>query len=305
VIALTLQALIPVVLLIGLGIAVKRWVIHGESFWSGAESLGYRVLLPALFLHGLATADTHDLPVGPLTAVLVASTVLVAVLVVALRPLMRLPGDGFTSVFQGSIRFNNYIGVTIASGLYGTRGVAMAAVCNAAIVPTVNVLCVLVFARFGGVRLSLKGVARQLVTNPLILACAAGGLLQALDLGLPPGIEPALRSLGSASMPLGLLCIGAALRFGHVRAWTGPILTSSAMKFALMPAVTFLLAQPFGLRASALLVAVLFQALPTASSSYLMARQLGGDAPMMAGITATQTLMGVVTIPFVAALVPL
>jgi malonate transporter len=304
VIALTFKALIPVVLLMGLGLVVKRWMLQGESFWSGAESLGYRVLLPALFLHGLATADTHDLPVRTLTIVLVASTVVVAALVIALRPLMRLPGDGFTSVFQGSIRFNNYIGVTIASGLYGTQGVAMAAVCNAAIVPTVNVLCVLVFAWFGGARLSLTGIARQLVTNPLILACGAGGLLQALDLGLPPGIEPALQSLGAASMPLGLLCIGAALRFGQARAWTGPILTSSTMKFVLMPAVTFLLAQPLGLGASALLVAVLFQALPTASSSYIMARQLGGDAPMMAGITATQTLMGIAAVPLVAALVP-
>ncbi|TVZ84830.1 AEC family transporter [Streptomyces sp. BK340] len=153
-IALTLKALIPVVLLIGLGFVVKRWMIQGESFWSGAESLGYRVLLPALFLHGLATAaPPHGLPVRTLTAVLVASTVGIAALVIALRPLMRLPAGGFTSVFQGSIRFNNYIGVAIASGLYGTQGVAMAAVCNAAIVPTVNVLCVLVFARFGDARL--------------------------------------------------------------------------------------------------------------------------------------------------------
>ncbi|MBV1942393.1 AEC family transporter [Streptomyces sp. BV286] len=303
-ITLTLKALIPVVLLTGLGFVVKRWMIRGESFWSGAESLGYRVLLPALFLHSLATADTHELPVRALTAVLVASTVVVAALVIALRPLMRLPGDGFTSVFQGSIRFNNYIGVTIASGLYGTQGVAMAAVCNAAIVPTANVLCVLVFARFGGARLSLTGVARQLAANPLILACAAGGLLRTLNLGLPPGIEPALQSLGAASMPLGLLCIGAALRFGRARAWTGPILTSSAMKFVLMPTVTYLLALPLGLGASALLVAVLFQALPTASSSYIMARQLGGDAPMMAGITAAQTLMGIAAVPLVAALIP-
>ncbi|WP_261386608.1 AEC family transporter [Streptomyces sp. BK340] len=152
--------------------------------------------------------------------------------------------------------------------------------------------------------LSLTGIIRQLLTNPLILACVAGGLLQALHLRLSPGIEPALRALGAASMPLGLLCIGAALRFGQARAWTGSILTSSAMKFVLMPAVTFLLAQPLGLGSSALLVAVLFQALPTASSSYIMARQLGGDAPMMAGITATQTLLGIATVPLVMCLLP-
>lgn len=302
--ALTIKALVPVILLIVLGYALKRTMITAESFWSEAERLSYRVLLPALFLHSLATADTDHLPARALAAVLIASTVAVAVLVVACRPLLRLKDDAFTSVFQGSIRFNNYIGVTIAGGLFGTQGIAFAAVCNAAIVPTVNVLCVLVFARFGSARPSLSGVVKQLVTNPLILACAGGILLRALDLSLPPGIAPAIQALGAASMPLGLLCIGAALRFGAARSWTAPILASSSVKFALMPAATFLAAQLVGLGSHALIIAVLFQALPTASSSYIMARQLGGDAPLMAGITATQTLLGIAAVPLVVALVP-
>ncbi|MBL1100988.1 AEC family transporter [Streptomyces coffeae] len=303
-IALTVRALVPIVLLIALGYALKRSMITAESFWSEAERLSYRVLLPALFLHSLATADTDDLPVGALAGALIASTVAVAVLVIACKPLMGLKGDAFTSVFQGSIRFNNYIGVTIAAGLFGTKGVAFAAVCNAAIVPTVNVLCVLVFAWFGTARLHFSGIVKQLVTNPLILACAGGILLQALGLSLPPGIEPALQALGAASMPLGLLCIGAALRFGTARSWVAPILTSSSAKFALMPTATFLAAQLIGLGSQALIIAVLFQALPTASSSYILARQLGGDAPLMAGITAMQTVLGIAAVPLVVALVP-
>ncbi|WP_329048569.1 AEC family transporter [Streptomyces violaceus] len=302
-IALTVKALVPIVLLIALGYALKRSMITDEGFWSAAERLGYHVLLPALFLHSLATADTDDLPAGALAGTLIAATVAVAALVIACKPLMRLNGDAFTSVFQGSIRFNNYIGVTIAAGLFGTKGVAFAAVCNAVIVPTVNVLCVLVFARFGTARLHFAGIVKQLATNPLILACAGGILLHTLGLSLPPGIEPALQALGAASMPLGLLCIGAALRFGAARSWVAPILTASSAKFALMPAATYLAAQLFGLGSHALIVAVLFQALPTASSSYIMARQLGGDAPLMAGITATQTLLGTAAVPVVMALV--
>lgn len=303
-IALTVRALIPVVLLIALGCGLKRSMVTDEGFWSEAERVSYRVLLPALFLHSLATADIDDLPVAALAGALIASTLVVAMLVIGLKPLMRLRDDAFTSVFQGSVRFNNYIGVTIAAGLLGTQGVAFAAVCNAAIVPTVNVLCVLVFAWCGTARLSLSGIGRQLVTNPLILACAGGVLLQALNLNLPPGIEPALGALGAASMPLGLLCIGAALRFGAVRSWAAPIFTSSVAKFALMPAATFVAAQIFGLGSHALIIAVLFQALPTASSSYILSRQLGGDAPLMAGITATQTLLGIAAVPIVVALVP-
>jgi malonate transporter len=50
---------------------------------------------------------------------------------------------------------------------------------------------------------------------------------------------------------------------------------------------------------------LLFQALPTASSSYIMARQLGGDAPLMAGIIASQTLLAAVALPIaVVVLIP-
>jgi malonate transporter and related proteins len=301
VIGLVVTALVPVVLLIGLGAVLRHTLLTDGGFWSEAERLSYHVLLPALFFHGLATADVARLPVGDLAAVLVCSTVIVSVLVVLLWLLLRRTagGDAFTSVFQGSVRFNNYIGVTVAAGMYGGEGVAYAAVCNAVIVPMVNVLCVLVFARFGSVRLGPTATLRQIVTNPLILGCAGGIAVHALGLGLPAGIGPVLGSLGSASMPLGLLCVGAALRFSALRSWAGQISIASAMKFVAMPAVTFLLAQAFGLGSRALVVAMLFQALPTASSAYMLARRLGGDAPLMAGITAVQTLVGMLAMPLV------
>jgi len=42
-------------------------------------------------------------------------------------------------------------------------------------------------------------------------------------------------------------------------------------------------------------------ALPTATSSYILARQLGGDAPLMAAIVSGQTLLAVATIPLILA----
>lgn len=292
-----LLALIPVILLIGLGSALRRRHVLNAEFWRQAERLGYYVLLPCLFLHGLATADLGGLPVMALALSLIGATVLVAVAVLACRPLMRLDGAAFTSVFQGSVRFNNYVGVTLAAGLFGAQGVALAAICNAAIVPTVNILCVLVFARFGTARMTVGGVVRELATNPLILASLAGIGCQALGLRIPPGVEPALRALGAASLPLGLLCVGAALGFGTARAWVAPVAVSSAFKFALMPAATLLVAHALGLDGPALTTAFLFQVLPTASSAYILARQLGGDAPLMAGITALQTVLAMAAIP--------
>ncbi|MBB5695648.1 AEC family transporter [Muricoccus pecuniae] len=296
-----LLALMPVVLLIGFGHLLRRYAFLEESFWPAAERLCYFVLLPSLFLHGLAGARLDALPVFQLAATLVLSTLAVALLLVAVRPLLPMNGPAFTSVFQGGIRFNNYIAITLAAGLFGAQGVALAAICNAAIVPTVNVLCILAFARFGNARMSATGIGRLIATNPLILACAGGILLQATGIGLPAGLDPALRSLGAASLPLGLLCVGAALDFGAARSWAGAIASSSIAKFLAMPLAALLAALSFGLEGAPLVVVLLFQTMPTASSAYILARQLGGDAPLMAGITAAQTVLAALAIPLVLA----
>ncbi|MDO5370632.1 AEC family transporter [Paracoccus sp. (in: a-proteobacteria)] len=297
--AQVLVALSPVVLLIALGFLMRRRGFLDAAFWPQAERLSYFVLLPSLFFHGLVTADIGALPVGGLALTLVTAIVIVAALTLALRPAMGLGGPAFTSVFQGSIRFNNYVGVTLAVGLFGESGIALAAICNAVIVPTVNILCVLVFARHGHARLGLRGVVRQVATNPLVLASFAGIAAKSAGFEMPPGIGPALRSLGAASLPLGLLCVGAALEFGGARRWLGPVAIASALKFGAMPVATFGAAMLPGLSGEALVTALVFQTLPTASSSYILARQLGGDAPLMAGITAAQTVLAVVAIPLI------
>lgn len=294
---LALNALSPVVLLIALGHALRRSGFLAETFWPQAEKLSYFVLLPCLFFHGMATAHLEQLPAGRLALVLLAATCGTAALVLLCRWLMRVDGPAFTSIFQGSIRFNNYIGLTMVAQLFGAAGVAYAAICNAAMVPTVNVLSVLVFAGFGAARMSPLQALKQSVSNPLTLSCLFGLGFHESGLSLPETLAAALKTLGSASLPLGLLCVGAALRFSGLLRWLKPIATASLFKLALIPILTFFAARLFGLPPAPTTVALIYQALPTASSAYILARQLGGDAPLMAAITAAQTLAALITLP--------
>ena len=48
-----------------------------------------------------------------------------------------------------------------------------------------------------------------------------------------------------------------------------------------------------------LLVGLLLMCVSTAPSSFILARQLGGDAPLMAGIVAIQTVLAIVSVPIV------
>lgn len=290
-------ALIPIVLLIALGHAMKHRAFLADSFWMQAERLSYFVLLPALFVHGLATANLDGIPIWGLVAALIGSTGFAALILLLFSRFISTSGPAFTSVFQGGIRFNNYVGITAAVGLIGAHAIPLAAVANAAVVPTVNVLCVIVFAHFGTAKPTLRGVLRGIALNPLVIGCVIGILLQVTHIGLPPGIEACVRALGQASLPLGLLCVGAALDWTALGRGVKSTIFASLAKFILMPLVTALICFWLKLDREAIIIAVLFQALPTASSSYVMARQLGGDAELMAGIVAFQTVVAVVAVP--------
>jgi predicted permease len=300
-IALVLSTIFPIILLIALGYALKAKGFVPDSYWQGAERIGYYILLPSLFFYSLATADLKDVPVQEMVWVLLLSTGISALLLYVFRNRVAKDGPAFTSVFQGGVRFNNFIGVTVAAGLFGSTGVAMAAVANAVIVPTVNTLCVLVFAKHADSNSSIKFVAKSIATNPLLVSCLLGIAAHISGLSVPDYLAPMIKSLGQTASPLGLLCVGGALSVRSIKPQIRPIVFSSVFKFFVMPLATYGACRALGFGGHAALVAVLFQSLPTASSSYVMARQQGGDASLMSNIVAIQTLLSAFTLPVVIA----
>lgn len=297
------NALLPVFLLIGLGIALKRTGFLAAAFWPGVEKLNYWILLPALFFQALATAKLGSVAwprVAAVAAIAIAGTTL---LVRLAWPLFGGSGPVYTSVLQGSVRFNSFVGLAVMFQLFGPEGLTLGTVIVAATVPLVNVLCVLALSHHGDSGGKPKpGILRPIVTNPLIVGCIAGGLWNATGLPLGGALETLLRALAQAAIVLGLLVVGASLEFTDARAQAGPVLLSSAMKFVVLPLLTFGLCLAFGLSGIPLQALVFFETLPTATSSYILARQMGGDWRLMSSIVTFQTVLALFALPAVLAL---
>jgi len=138
----TLAALLPVFLLIVTGFVLRHSLLSEESHWTGIQQLVYFVMLPALLIDTLARADFARLPVGGIAGALLAAIAATAAMCLALRrPLAdRLQGDGaaFTSLFQGATRWNAYVALAIAAGLFGESGVALVSVAMLAMIPALN-----------------------------------------------------------------------------------------------------------------------------------------------------------------------
>ncbi|WP_222710453.1 AEC family transporter [Quadrisphaera setariae] len=298
--ALVGTGVVPVVLLLVAGAALRRWALRDEQLWSGLGWLVYWVFTPALFVSVIGQTDLGAVPAASLALSTAVPIVVVTGLVLGAGLVLRAPGPRLASLVQGSIRLNTYVGLLLASALHGAAGVAAFALAGALVVPLVNVISVVALTRLGdqvaGVRPSLP---REVVTNPFVLGCAAGLLVNAAGVPLPAPVVASLDVLSAPALACGTLVAGAALRLRLRRSEVAAVLVVSGVKLVVLPLAAAWAATGLGVAGAALTGVVLACALPTAPSSYVLAARLGGDAPLTASLTAVQTVASVLTLPAV------
>ncbi|NIJ40030.1 hypothetical protein FHS78_000285 [Parvibaculum indicum] len=293
-----LNALIPVFLVIALGWTIKRMDFLGEEIWAPLDKLTYYVFFPALLCRTLAVADLGPYDIGPMASALAAGLASMVVLLMVLKQILPLTGPQFSSVFQGAARWNGFVALAAIASFYGHEGVALAAVGFAVLVPAVNVLSVLILTRYAGdTPAGLGTVGRLLVKNPLILACAAGIALNVSGIGLPGPLDPTLDILGKAALTIGLIAIGAGLKPAHAFDTKWIVLLTSGLRLIAMPLMMMGWCYVFGVTGLPRLVVLVCGAVPGATSSYILARQLGGDATLMASLITGGTILAAITMP--------
>ncbi len=297
------NALLPVFLVIALGLAIRRAGLLENALWVPLERMVYFVLFPCLITQTLATADLAGIEIVPMAAALLSAIFVMTGLLSTLRTRLALTGPEYSSLFQGAVRWNGFVGLATASSLFGTAGVALMSIAIAFMVPTVNLLSIYVLTRHASNEpVNLRKAAITVAGNPLILACAIGIGLNVSGLGLSPVIRTTFDMLGGAALPLGLLAVGAALDLGHVRQFSRVIALGTGLKMLGMPLLVGITGWVFGLEGITRDIAILCASVPGATSAYILARQLGGDAPMMAGLITATTLAAMLTMPLVLAL---
>lgn len=293
-------ALVPVFAIIALGASLRWLAFLADDGWRAIERVTYFILFPCFLFGAIAFADFAEEPVGRMALLLGAAMIAMAALVYPFRALLRLDGPAFTSVFQGAARWSSYVALGAIAAVLGPKGLALAAVAVAIMVPLANTLCVIVLMRHAGENgAGVVMLAKLLARNPLILACLAGIAVQAIGLPIPKVAATTVGLLGKAALPLGLLAVGASLDLGQARTKPTPIVAATLLKLLAMPALVAAGAMALGIESAAKTAALICAAVPGSSSSYILARQLGGDAPLMANITTAQTLVAMVTMPVI------
>jgi malonate transporter len=300
---MVLDSLLSVFMVIAIGWILRQKALPNEADWQGFEKISYFVLVPVLVAKTLMTAKLGDVPFARLGLALVGTITILAIALLACRPLlerrMAVSPAAFTSIFQGVLRWNAFIALAISANLFGREGVTLAAVAIAALIPILNVMTVLILRRYGhGEGSLLKGLA----TNPFIVSTLAGLALNVLALPMPRAITLSLDILGQCALGTGLILVGAGLRLQDLQRPSAALILAVGARLLVAPLIGYALARLLGLQGAHLAVVVLCLGVPTATAAYLLARRMGGDATLMAAITTAQTIISMVTLPFLLAI---
>ena len=292
-----LLILLPDFSLIALGYLICRYTALDRPVWDGAERLVYYLLFPVLLFHAIVRNPIHP---GDMLQVGGAGLAVVGTGIALAYALGRWPGVDpllHASGAQTAFRFNSYVALALAERLAGAPGVAWQALLVSLCVPVCNIAAVWPLARQGG-----HGFLKELLRNPLILATVAGLVANLAGLHLPDLAASTMARIGAAALPLGLMAVGAGLRFGALRQGPGLAAGLMAIRHAVLPALAIGLVIWMGLPAAQQAVIVAFAAMPTASSAYVLATRMGGNGAYVAGLVTVSTLLAMVGLPAALAL---
>lgn len=285
----------PSIALIVLGFYLKTAKVLELKFWDGAEKLNYYILFPSLLFLSLAHANTQISQMSTVLGIIFVLMFLVVAAIYIVAWTRHIPITRIGVYVQSLLRFNTYIGLSIATSLNNPEVKSLLINILAIAIPVVNVISILSLTPRQ--HLKFKRIFISLIKNPLISSCLLGMAVNYLEIPIWSGFEGVLTIFSSSSLMLGLLCVGAAIQIQEVRQHLGRAFNMSVLRLLLLPMLVFAITYMMGLGNAEIMALMIFFAIPTASSAYVLTKILNGDYSLMAGVIGLQTALSAITLP--------
>ncbi len=295
--------LFPDFSLILCGWLVCRYTALNRTVWQQVEALVYYFLFPVLLFQSIVRSP---LDLGAASSLIGAGLALgVAGIALAYSvpwwPVIgrHVDRQDHAGSAQVAFRFNSFVALALAERVAGPQGLLSVAVLIGFCVPLFNIGAVWPMARQSGAHFG-----GALLRNPLIVGTASGLAANLLGFQIPGWLEPTVSRIGAASLALGLMAAGAGMQFGSLARGKGLAVSVLAIRHVITPVIALVLARLFRLDASQTLVLLMFSALPTASSCYVLAAKMGYNGPYVAALVTLSTLLAAASLPFALGVLP-
>ncbi|MEQ2563676.1 AEC family transporter [Ventrimonas sp. CLA-AP-H27] len=297
----SLNATIPIFLLMVLGVFFKKTGLFQENMINGINQFVFKVTLPVLLFGDLAKQDFAKAWNGKFVAFCFVVT-LVSISLVALMSMALKDKSQRGEFIQGAYRSSAAVlGIAFITNIYGNSGMAPLMIIGS--VPLYNIMAVVVLSFTnpdqGGMSPALiKKTLKGIVTNPIILGILSGALWSVLRLPMPTILAKTVSNLGGLTTPLGLMAMGASFQWSEAKSGMGPAFVASFMKLIGLCMLFLPVAVLLGFREAELIAILVMLGSSTTVSSYVMARNMGHKGVLSASIVAITTLGSAFSLTF-------
>jgi malate permease and related proteins len=293
-----IETIAPIFLIMLLGNVLRRGGFLRADFAEQANRLTYLFTLPALIFTGIVRSNVRDVTAAhimvvilPTAAVFLAGSLIGAA--IGLRK-GRL-GSFIQSTFHGNI---SYIGLAVVFYALGEEGLKKGSILVGFLILFNNALAIALLSWTSGHHKNVGKAMLSVVKTPLILAAFAGMAVIYLGIPVPQVLMKTMGILANMALPVALVLIGASISFGTIRNSLGLSILSSCLKLGFLPYLAVLGCHAFAVPLREALPALILLATPTATTSYIMAREIGGDMDLASAAVTLSTLLS--PIAFVA-----
>ena len=295
----SLNATLPVFLVIVIGYVLKQVGMLNDNFVQVANNFNFKVTLPILLFTDIASTNIIKNFDGKyvLFCALVTSICFWTIWVIS-KNIMKDPsmiGAFVQASFRGSAAI---LGIAFIKNIYGDSGMAPLMIIGA--VPLYNIYSVIVLTFEGennkNGRENIKKACINIMKNPIIIGIIFGMLSSLLDITFPKIIDKTLQNLAVMATPLALVTIGASFEGKKALAKIKPTLVASFIKLIVQAAIFLPLAAVLGFRDQKLIALLIMLGSPTTVSCYIMAKNMNNDDILTSSIIVVTTLLSAFTL---------
>ena len=293
------STIVPIFIVIFLGLVAKQRGFFTSDFLDQANRLVYYFAIPAMIFHSISKATLRTQL--NLSVIMISLFAILLITTVAwtvsrfLNIVRSSQGTFIQSSFHGNL---GYIGLAVAFYYLGDNGLVKAAIIAGFVMILQNILAVIALQYHGQAsrgRTSIITTLKTTMANPVILSALAGILFSLSGFQMPIIIGRALTIIKGMALPMALLIIGASLSFKKFKPRFWPVMVSCFLKVMMTPAIGLILFKLFSIDTSDYLPGLIILASPTATLTYIMAREIGGDSDFAVAAISVSTIISSVT----------
>lgn len=294
----SINATLPIFLLIILGKVLKTTKIINDEFTKTADRYVFRIALPALLFSDLTENNVGSAFDGKYVLFCFSVTIFSIAVLWGLTEKFMKNEEQKGAFIQGSYRSSAAIlGLAFINNMYDSVGMAPLMIIGC--VPLYNIFAVIILTLkgdSGGKKPNMKETFINVMKNPILLSILIALPFALLNLHFPSFVNKAIGSVANTATPLALISIGASFEGKKALKKMKPTLLASFIKLILLASLFLPLAVFFGYRNQELMALLVMLGSPTTVSSYIMAKNTGNDGILTSSIIVLTTLLSSLTL---------